>query len=229
MQHRRDVRRRPLVAALLTSLGPGVVPLLSQPAGALAPAGGTVFVNEIHYDNVGTDAGEAIEIAGPAGPDLSGWSIVLYNGSGGAAYGTSALSGTIPDQQGAFGTVAVAYPSNGIQNGSPDGIALVDGAGQVVQVLSYEGIFTAVGGPADGLTTSDIGVVETSTTALGASLQLTGAASGADAPREARSVPDATRADPRSPGLLPGASAPLASVGDGRPRRSLARPGRVHP
>jgi len=26
----------------------------------------TVFINEIHYDNTGTDAGEAIEIAGPA-------------------------------------------------------------------------------------------------------------------------------------------------------------------
>ena len=31
-----------------------------------------VHFNEIHYDNIGTDAGEAIEIEGPAGMDLSG-------------------------------------------------------------------------------------------------------------------------------------------------------------
>ena len=39
------------------------------------------FINEIHYDNVGTDSGEAIEVAGPAGTDLTGWSLVLYNGA----------------------------------------------------------------------------------------------------------------------------------------------------
>ena len=47
---------------------------------ALSAADG-VRVSEIHYDNDGTDTGEAIEIAGPAGTDLTGWSVVLYNGS----------------------------------------------------------------------------------------------------------------------------------------------------
>ena len=42
---------------------------------------GPVFINEIHYDNDGTDVGEFIEIAGPAGTSLSGWKIVLYNGN----------------------------------------------------------------------------------------------------------------------------------------------------
>ena len=51
-----------------------------------AAAAISVFINEIHYDNTGTDAGEAIEIAGPAGTNLAGWSIVLYNGAGGASY-----------------------------------------------------------------------------------------------------------------------------------------------
>ena len=32
------------------------------PAFSQAPA--TVFVNELHYDNTGTDAGEAVEVAG---------------------------------------------------------------------------------------------------------------------------------------------------------------------
>ena len=37
-----------------------------------AAAAINVFINEIHYDNTGTDAGEAIEIAGPAGTNLAG-------------------------------------------------------------------------------------------------------------------------------------------------------------
>jgi len=91
----------------------------------------TVFINEIHYDNTGTDAGEAIEIAGPAGTDLTGWSIVLYNGSNGAVYDTDPLSGVIADQADGYGTVSISYPSNGIQNGAPDGIALVDASSAV--------------------------------------------------------------------------------------------------
>jgi hypothetical protein len=35
-----------------------------------------VFINEIHYDNAGTDVGEGVEIAGTAGMDLTGWSII---------------------------------------------------------------------------------------------------------------------------------------------------------
>src|SRR5688572_18749189 len=133
----------------------------------------SVFINEIHYDNTGTDAGEAIEVAGPAGTDLSGWSIVLYNGAGGAPYDTDALSGIIPNQQAGFGTISLSYPSNGIQNGSPDAIALVNGT-TVVQFLSYEGSFTAVGGPANGMTSTDIGVSEDGSEALGQSLRLSG-------------------------------------------------------
>ena len=134
----------------------------------------SVFFNEIHYDNASTDTGEAIEIAGPAGTDLTGWSIVLYNGANSSMYDTAALSGTIPDNQNGYGTVAVSYPSNGIQNGSPDGMALVDASNGVVQFLSYEGSFTAGDGPANGLASTDIGVTEGSTTPAGYSLQLGG-------------------------------------------------------
>ncbi len=136
--------------------------------------GQTVFINEIHYDNTGTDAGEAIEIAGPAGMDLTGWSIVLYNGATGLTYDTDALSGTIPDLCNGFGVVVLTYPVNGIQNGSPDAIALVDASNTVIQFLSYEGTFTALNGPANGMTSVDIGVSEVGTEPLGQSLQLTG-------------------------------------------------------
>jgi endonuclease/exonuclease/phosphatase family metal-dependent hydrolase len=132
-----------------------------------------VFINEIHYDNVGGDVGESIEIAGPAGKDLTGWSLILYNGSNGTVYGTTALSGTLANLSNGFGFFTIVYPANGIQNGAPDAMALVDN-GTVVQFLSYEGAFTAVGGPADGMLSTDIGVSETSSQPIGESLQLTG-------------------------------------------------------
>jgi len=126
---------------------------------------------ELHYDNLGVDVGEAIEIEGPAGTDLTGWSIVLYDGNGGAAYSTTALSGPIPATCDARGVVVVAYPSNGIQNGSPDGLALIDANGHVVELLSYEGTLTATTGPAAGLVSTDIIAQEASSSPVGQSLQ----------------------------------------------------------
>ena len=152
----------------------GALAALLAASSTYALAAPAVFINEIHYDNTGTDAGEFVEIAGPAGTDLSGYAIVLYNGSGGVVYDTDALSGTIPDQQNGFGTVALNYPVNGIQNGSPDGIALVSG-GIVLQFLSYEGTFAATAGPAAGMLSVDIGVAETGSEPAGLALQLQGA------------------------------------------------------
>ena len=118
----------------------------------------SVWINEFHYDNLGTDAGEFIEIAGLAGIDLTGWSLVLYNGSGGASYSTLPLpAGTIANTTGTgFGTISIA--AAGLQNGSPDGIALVDNTGTVVEFISYEGVMTATNGPAAGMTSVDVGV-----------------------------------------------------------------------
>jgi len=102
-----------------------------------------VFINELHYDNTGTDTGEFIEVAGPAGTDLTGWSIVLDNGSNNSQYDSDPLSGTLGDDTGTgFGLASINYPSNGIQKGAPDGVALLDASGDVVQFLSYEGNFT---------------------------------------------------------------------------------------
>ena len=136
-----------------------------------------VFVNEIHYDNASTDTGEGIEIAGVAGTDLTGWKIVLYDGSGKKAYDTITLSGTIPNQSNGFGTLWFARA--GIQNGAPDGFALVDPTGAVVQFLSYEGAFTAIDGPAINLTSTDIGVSQSGNDAIGLTLQLKGAGTSA--------------------------------------------------
>jgi hypothetical protein len=133
----------------------------------------SVFINEFHYDNSSTDVGEFVEIAGPAGTDLSGFSLVLYNGAGGGAYDTRPLGGILPDDTGSgFGFLVEGLP--GLQNGAPDGFALVAPGDVVLQFLSYEGSFIAAGGPAAGLTSVDVGVSEDFSTPVGQSLQLGG-------------------------------------------------------
>lgn len=136
-----------------------------------------VFINEFHYDNNGTDTNEKIEVIAPAGTSLTGWKVVLYNGSGGAQYATLNLSGTTIDQCGGHGTAVVTVGATGMQNGAPDGFALVNASNQVVQFLSYEGTFAATDGPASGLTSTAIPQSETDTTATGSSLRLTGTGS----------------------------------------------------
>ncbi|MFZ9028655.1 MAG: hypothetical protein ACO2Z9_06540, partial [Crocinitomicaceae bacterium] len=138
---------------------------------ASAQVGVDIFINEIHYDNAGTDVGEGVEVAGPAGTDLTGYTISLYNGNGGAVYNSVVLSGVIPDEGSGFGTLC--FSITGIQNGFPDGLSLDDGAANV-QFLSYEGVMTATDGPALGMTSTDIGVAEDGGTQIGESLQLVG-------------------------------------------------------
>ncbi len=137
-----------------------------------AAANADVFINELHYDNSGTDANERVEILGDAGTNLSGWKVVLYNGGDGRAYSTVNLSGTLPNQCGNHGTLA--FNVTGIQNGNPDGIALINASNAVVQFLSYGGTFTAIDGLASGRTSSNIGVTESSSTLATQSLQLRG-------------------------------------------------------
>jgi DNA/RNA endonuclease G (NUC1) len=136
---------------------------------ALASAQGVRF-SELHYDNFGTDGGEAIEIAGPTGTNLTGWTVLLYNGADGRVYNTRTLSGSIPATCGVRGVVVASYPTDGIQNGSPDGLALVNASGAVVEFLSYEGVLRAVDGAAAGLDSTDILVSEPTNTTLGRSL-----------------------------------------------------------
>jgi endonuclease I/fibronectin type 3 domain-containing protein len=135
----------------------------------------TAWINEFHYDNSRTDRNEFVEIAGNAGTDISGWTIEAYNGGNGTVYDTVSLSGIIVDQEGCMGTIAVDYA--GLQNGSPDGLALVDATGNVLDFISYEGSFTATTGSANGMTSSDIGTSESSSANKRNSLQLGGTGS----------------------------------------------------
>lgn len=131
-----------------------------------------IWINEIHYDNDGSDQNEAIELAGKASSNLSGWKLIAYNSTNGQSYKTVTINAVIPDQSNGYGTVNVAFSA--LQNGNADGVALVDKENKVLQFISYEGVLTATNGPAKGMKSIDIGVSETSGTKVGHSLQLSG-------------------------------------------------------
>ena len=130
-------------------------------------------INEIHYDNAGSDAGEFVEIRTDAGDDVSQVLVELYNGSGGAVYASALLTAGDMTTDGTYDYYVLDiadFGTSGIQNGAPDGVALSNG-GQLIEFLSYEGDFTGVGGAADGVASTDIGVAEGSSTPTGFSLQ----------------------------------------------------------
>jgi uncharacterized protein len=159
-----SVRSR-LVSIPLVAVAVGLPVFASTVAAAATPM--AVFVNEIDYDQPGSDFAEFIELAGPEGASLDGWSLVLYDGATGGSYRTVDLAGTFPDT----GILTFGF-SMVIQNGDPDGLALVGPAG-LVEFLSYGGTFVAAGGPAAGVTSQDIGVKEVAGS-LGLSMQRVG-------------------------------------------------------
>ena len=132
------------------------VSFLPETAGG--PPSADVFINEFHYDNAGEDAGEFVEVAVGAGfgGTLGNISLVEYNGSNGQAIASHSLDTFTIGTLTASGRL-YHKPIGGLQNGAPDGLALVVD-GTVRQFLSYEGAFTATNGPAAGLVSTDIGV-----------------------------------------------------------------------
>lgn len=150
---------------------------------AAAPAAADVFINEIHYDDATSsgDTGERIEVVATAGETLSSYRIYLYNGSSPSAavtYDNDLVpAGSLVSCGANVRIATLSYPSNGIQNGPNDGIALVNPSGQVVQFISYEGAITAGNGPAAGRTSSNLPVSETGSDPAGRSLRLAGTGS----------------------------------------------------
>jgi hypothetical protein len=126
-----------------------------------APTAAGLVINEVDYDNIGTDTAEFIELynGGSAAVALAGLELVFVNGANNTVYTTVDLSpaGTLmPGQYLVVGATSVVSTvpagvlvidagavSNYIQNGSPDGLALVDTTKQtLVDALSYEGAIT---------------------------------------------------------------------------------------
>ncbi len=131
----------------------------------------SLLINEVDYDQPGSDTAEFIELfnAGSTSLDLFGYSLSLINGNSGAIY----RSFDLPDlqlQAGAYFVLCgdsanvincdlnVSPASNLIQNGAPDALALFFGASQI-DSLSYEG---SVAGFTEG---SGAGLVDSSTVA----------------------------------------------------------------
>jgi large repetitive protein len=96
-----------------------------------------LVINEVDYDQVGTDANGFVELknAGGAAADLANVDLVAVNGGDSTEYDRVALTGTLAP--GAHLDVAIE-----LQNGAPDGLALLDGA-TLLDALSYEGGITA--------------------------------------------------------------------------------------
>lgn len=152
---------------------PACIALITLAPASHAP-GQVLWINELHYDNTGTDASEFVEVLAPASfTDLASVRLTLYNGGDGAPYGTSHLLSSFAPGITRDGFTLYSKAIPGLQNGAPDGLAL-DLAGNVLHFISYEGTFTAAAGPAAGLTAYDIGVAQSEATPRGASLGLYG-------------------------------------------------------
>lgn len=123
---------------------------------------GNLVINEVDYDQPSTDTLEFIEIfnGSPSIINLTDISLVLVNGNDDFEYlriplapasslaageylvvGSHALLATVPSSA---KTIAFGAAANNVQNGAPDGIAIVDeSSATLVDALSYEGEITA--------------------------------------------------------------------------------------
>jgi len=99
----------------------------------------------------------------PPGTSAAGFELFLYNGSSSQlnVYDSYPLD-NVPAANICVdpidGNTYYLIDADPIQNGAPDGMALVNAAGAVCEFISYEGTFTAASGPAAGMTSVDIGV-----------------------------------------------------------------------
>lgn len=130
----------------------------------VAPTGGLV-INEVDYDQDGPDMAEFVEIYNGSGApvDLTGHALVLVNGNNNTVYTTVDLAPAGMLAAGQYlvvGSSAVMVPPTAlmlvfsgaqqdrVQNGAPDGVALVNTmSGQLIDALSYEGSITSVAIP----------------------------------------------------------------------------------
>jgi hypothetical protein len=122
-----------------------------------------LVINEVDYDQINTDNAEYIEIYNPtnAAVSLANVGLVLINGNNNDAYPTVtsildlSSQGSIP--AGGYLVIAGAtltvpttamkfdpgWTTDAVQNGAPDGIALVDTSSHtLIDALSYEGSIT---------------------------------------------------------------------------------------
>jgi hypothetical protein len=134
-------------AVELSTAADGVVTIRCTGGGG-GPGTPRLAIDEIDYDQAGTDHDGFVEIvnSGDGAATLDGLALVLVNGGDSTEYRRLALTGTL-----APGGYFVWDTDP--QNGTPDGVALVDtDTGALLDALSYEGAIDAA--VIDGVTVS---------------------------------------------------------------------------
>ncbi|CAN6251488.1 unnamed protein product [Urochloa humidicola] len=141
------------------------------------------WVNEFHYENIGKDENEFVELAVHTSLDAKDLMLALYNGANGRMYRSLNLADreafTITEGTSGYLLYTVRTP---LQNGPADGIALIycrdTRKAEVLEFLSYEGSLRAQDGPAMGVVSIDIMFKETDGSSNQDSLGLTGSKIG---------------------------------------------------
>jgi cytosine/adenosine deaminase-related metal-dependent hydrolase len=130
-----------------------------------------LVINEVDYDQVMTDGTEFIEIYNPSASTISlvNKAIVLINGADNTAYATIDLGSAVSLASHGYLVIAGAmvnvvlpakkidpgWTTNAVQNGAPDGIALIDTMSlTVIDAFSYEGSITMAQLPGFATTSS---------------------------------------------------------------------------
>ena len=124
---------------------------LAITSGIAFSSNAAVVINEIDYDQPGTDTAEFIELfnSGESDASLQNYSIDLINGSNSTSYRNIDLSGFSISASGYFvicGDASLVAncdysfttTSGWMQNGAPDAVALYDN-GSLMDSVSYEG------------------------------------------------------------------------------------------
>lgn len=124
-----------------------------SPTATGGPPSALLVVNEIDYDQVGTDAAEFVELknVSSAPINLVDYTVELVNGNGGATvYDTIALPSVVLAAGDYYVICAdvvstancdldVTPDTNLIQNGAPDAVAIRHVTGALIDTVSYEG------------------------------------------------------------------------------------------
>jgi len=143
-----------------------LITTLALTSTAAFPCLASVVINEIDYDQPGTDTAEFIELfnSGTSAVSLSNYSVELINGTNSTSYRTIDLSGFSIDANSYFvmcGDASLVANCNysftsinsWFQNGAPDAVALYENA-NLLDSLSYEGLLPGFT-EGDVLTASD--------------------------------------------------------------------------
>ncbi len=131
------------------------------------------WINEIHYDNEGTDQNEFVEVIveSPETVSLGDLALYMYNGYDGKIYCLDTVDEfTIGNREGCY--QFYTWYQRGIQN-DMEGMVLVY-HDSLVDIIAYEGSFTGTQAPAAGQLFPDVGTFETGSSSISSSIYLSG-------------------------------------------------------